>query len=168
MTDTYRLSQALAAIQSGLRQMAEEDGEISTDVAADFPDEAAALEEALQGVVTGYLGATELAKAAKARATDAAARAQRFDNRAARFKGIIQAAMHAMDWRKREWPEATVSLRAPQPGVQIIDETELPEAFVRIARSPDKEAIRAALKAGETVPGAALTNGMPGIQIRST
>lgn len=168
MAETWRLQQAIAALQAGVRAAVEEDGDLSLDVAADLPEEAEALEQALRGVVASYQRDTELAAAAKAAAENAAARARRFADRAQRQKGIILAAMDAMAWRKKEWPEATVSLRAPQPGVQIIDDTLLPEAFVRIARSPDKETIRAALKAGNAVPGAVLTNGVPGIQIRSS
>jgi hypothetical protein len=165
MTADWRLQQALAALHSGLAAMQAEDPD--ADLGVVLPEETAAVEDACRRIVRACQDAQDIALQARARATEASERARRYDARAARYKGLLLAAMDAMGWRKREWPEATVSVRAPQSGVMITDEAALPDAFIRVTRAPDKEALRAALKAGAAVPGAALTNGMPGIQIRS-
>jgi len=165
MSADWRLQQALAALQSGLAAMQAEDPD--ADLGVVLPEETAAVEDACRRIVRACQDAQDIALQARARATEASERARRYDARAARYKGLLLAAMDAMGWRKREWPEATVSVRAPQLSVYITDETELPEAFVRVTRAPDKEAIRAALKAGETVPGAAFSNGPASVQIRS-
>jgi Gp157 protein len=170
MAEDYRLHQALAALQSGLRQMAEEDGEISLDVAADLPNEAAALEAAMRGVVREIQDAAALADATKAQAENLVTRTVRFDAREKRLRGVLMAAMDAMGWAKREWPEATVSLKAGAPAVHITDEAALPPQFVAVkeTRSPMRKEIAAALKAGEEVPGAALSNSMPVLAIKGT
>ena len=165
MTADWRLQQALSALHGGVSAMMAEDPEAELDLTA--LDAAEDVEAACRSIVRAIQDAQDIAAAARARAAEATERARRYDARVARYKGLLLGAMDAMGWRKKEWGEATVSLRAPQPGVQIIDETALPEAFIRVTRAPDKETIRAARKDGQTVPGAALTNGMPGISIRS-
>lgn len=62
--------------------------------------------------------------------------------------------------------EATLSVRLVAPGVKITDEALLPEAFWRVRREPDKIAIKAALTAGQDVPGAVLGNGSQTLAIR--
>lgn len=166
----YRITQALAAIQSGLRQMAEEDGEISTDVAADFPDEAAALEDGVRGIIRDIQATAALAEAAKAQERNLTARRTRFEAREQRLRGVLMAVMDTMEWPKREWPEATVTLRKGAPGLVITDEAVLPDAFVAVktVRTPMRKEIAAALKDGQEVAGAVLTNGMPQLSIRGT
>lgn len=166
---TYRLTQALAAIQSGVRAMAEEDGEISTDPAADFPDEAAALEDALRSVVRRMQEAEALERAATAQLEALETRARRFEARALRCRGVILAAMDAMGWAKKELPEATLSVRPGKPGVVITDENAIPSVLMRrLKAAPDKAAIREALERGEVVPGAAMSNGLAVLTIRNT
>lgn len=166
MSADWKLTQALSALHAGIVAMRAEDPDAIIDVAEDMPETVEAVEQALRRLVRMSQDSQDIADAARQRAQEAGQRASRYEARAKRYKGLILAAMHALDWRKKEWPEATVSLRKPQDGVHIIDETELPQGFVRIERSPDKAAIRTALLAGETVPGAVLAPGLPGIQIR--
>jgi hypothetical protein len=55
---------------------------------------------------------------------------------------------------------------AGRDAVVITDEKQLPEAYCKIERTPRKREITAALKAGLTVTGAELANGMPVLTIR--
>jgi hypothetical protein len=50
-------------------------------------------------------------------------------------------------------PEATVSIGKKAAAVEIVDEDALPDNVVRLVRTPDKTAIKAALAIGE-IPGA--------------
>lgn len=52
----------------------------------------------------------------------------------------------------------TVKVRKCPPSVEVLDEGDIPEAYwnEKVARSIDKTAIKAAINAGEYVPGAAL------------
>jgi len=166
MSADWKLQQALMALRSGANAILAEDEDafLSFD---ELPDELAAVDKALCQVVRQVQDSDDMATAARYRATEATERARRFEARRDRYKGLILAAMDTMGWRKREYPEATISMRAPQPGVQIIDETELPEGFIKTKREPDKAAIRTALNNGLAVPGAVLSNGLPAVQIRS-
>jgi hypothetical protein len=163
MTAEWRLHQSLTAWHAGYTALLADDPEADLG-AMDAED----LENALRQAVTASLAASAMAKAARERATELGERARRFDARAARYRGLMLAVFDTMGWRKKEWPEATVSMRQPQPGVQILNEAELPEAFVRIERSPNKEAIRTALKDGEVVSSAVLTNGAVSLMIRGS
>ena len=170
MTESYRLQQALAAIHSGLRQMAEADGEVSTDIAADLPAEVSALEEAMRGVVREIQAAATLAAAARVRADELATRIARFQAREARARGVLMSALDTMRWTRRELPEATISLRVGAPSLYITDEAALPPEYVetRTTTHPKRKEINADLKAGKDIPGAALANPMPVLAIRGS
>ena len=163
------MQQAIAAIHSGLHRMAEEDGELSLDIAADLPDEVAALEDAMRGIVRGIQDAAAMADAAVAQAKALDARSARFHAREQRLRGVLMAGLDAMGWAKKIWPEATVSLRPGGAAVLITDEGALPPQFVqtRTTTTPLRKEIAAALKAGEEVSGATLTNGVPVLSIHT-
>ena len=56
-------------------------------------------------------------------------------------------------------PSGTVSVGKKPQGVEILDESLIPEKFMRITKAPSKTLIGNALRAGEDVPGATLDNG---------
>jgi len=165
MTADWRLQQALSALHGGASAMLAEDPDAPLDLST-MTEEVEAIEAACRQLVRLTQDAQDIATAARARATEAAERARRYDARVARYKGLLLGAMDAMGWRKKEWAEATVSVRQAQPSVFITDEAELPETFIRTTKAPDKDAIRTALKDGQTVPGAVFTNGLASVQIR--
>ncbi len=165
--EVTHLSLALLAIRSGLRQLEEEDGVISTDVAADLPEETETVEEAMRRVIRRVQQDEGMADALKLLATTYAERGTRFNTRAQRGRGLLLAAMDAMQWNTKELPEGTVSLRPGTAGVVITDEASLPPEYLRTTVAPDRAAIGKALKAGVEVSGAALANGMPVLTLRN-
>lgn len=56
-------------------------------------------------------------------------------------------------------PSGTVSIGKKAQGVEILDESLIPEKYMRITKAPSKTLIGNALRAGEDVPGATLDNG---------
>lgn len=64
-------------------------------------------------------------------------------------------------------PEATVSVTRGRESVVITDPDAVPSQLCKTIRQPDKDAIGKALKAGETIPGAALVAGETGITVRT-
>lgn len=106
----------------------------------------------------------EHALADKELAAKASERAARLKERAERSRDIIQRMMAALELSKLERPVATLSISQHRE-LQVIDEAELPEAFIRHA--PDKVAIAKALRAGQDVPGATLGNDQPRLTIRT-
>ena len=157
----WKLQMAVMAMQSGLAAMSAEDPD------ATLPHIEADIDALLRSVIVKIQDAQDMTNAAKTRAEDASARAKRFQARADRYRGLILTAFDALDWKKREYPEATVSLRAGSPGVVITNESALAPEYVCTTTAPDKAAIKADLVAGVVIEGAELANGMPSISIRN-
>lgn len=112
------------------------------------------------------LDAGSLASAAATLAKDYSERRARFERREEAMRALALRIMKAADLRKAETPTATISLRATPPAVVITDEEALDERFWRVKREPSKSAIKDALKAGEFVAGATLSNGNEALSIR--
>lgn len=97
-------------------------------------------------------------------ANDFAARAKRLGERYDAINLMLGRILDAVGEDKIKHPLGTVYRTAPSLSVEITDERDVPRQLCRF--SPDRVAIKAALKAGETVPGAALTMGKPGVSVR--
>jgi chromosome segregation ATPase len=166
MSAEWRLQQALSAVHAGIRSIREEDADAT--ISLDESDETVqAVETALRQLITKCQETEDLAELAKNRARELTERAARLDARGKRYRGVMLAAMDAMGWTKREFAEATVSIRNPSMSVMILDASELPQGFtVQKPPEPDKKAIAIALKSGQDVPGATLTPGMPSVVLK--
>lgn len=83
-----------------------------------------------------------------------------------RMKQALDGFMTASGKSKEKTPFFTVSYRHSQ-SVDILNESDIPQAYIKVKTetAPDKAAIKAALKAGETVPGCQLKD-TESIQIR--
>lgn len=82
-------------------------------------------------------------------------------------RNIILMAMDKAGIETIKTPRATISARQSPPLVIITDETLIPARFFR-AQDPrlDKKTLNEAVKGGEVVPGAELTNGGIGLSVR--
>lgn len=93
-------------------------------------------------------------------------RRQRFEVGALKLRDMIKQILADTNLQKVERPRATLSLRKVPPSVIITDATTLPETYLRHkAPEPDKTAIGKALKSGQFVPGAMLSNGSIGLSV---
>ena len=119
--------------------------------------------------------AAELEARAKFREERAKQEAERLKKLAASDKNaakrLKEASVKALDiahpgQTKWELPEHKVSLRKAPPSVEVFDQDQLPSDYIRVKCEPDKTAIKAALKAGEEVPGARLADPTTSIQVR--
>jgi len=90
--------------------------------------------------------------------TDIKARQLRFEQRSDAMRTLAFKVMTTAAVRKVELPQATLSIRAGQPKVIILDEHALPNELVRIKREPNKPKIKDYIDAGMEVPGAELSN----------
>lgn len=88
-------------------------------------------------------------------------RAKRLQHRFEQKKSLISWAMQEAAIKKIEAATVTLSLRQTPASVVITDEAALPPSMVKTktSTSPDKAAIKAALEAGQEVPGASMNNG---------
>jgi phage host-nuclease inhibitor protein Gam len=74
--------------------------------------------------------------------------------------------MDAMGTVKLSLTVATITMSEGREKAIISDENMLPDAYMRIKKEPDKTAILDALKAGQAVPGAVLSNGGRTLTVR--
>lgn len=90
------------------------------------------------------------------------------ENRKNSLREYLLHNMQAANIQKIECPLFTASLRKGVESVEIIDQSQIPDEFVKVevVTSPDKKAIKAALSSGADVPGAALKRGETTIVIK--
>lgn len=125
--------------------------------------------EIVRHLVRVALDAQSMAAAAKARIDDLEARRDRFEIRANSARETVQAMLEALDIRKLQEPDFTVSLRPTPPKVLVPEPDKLPDEFWRVttSRTVDKPLVMAALNSKRDVPGATLSNGGVSLQVRT-
>lgn len=97
------------------------------------------------------------------------ARHARYERESDAMRALAFRIMNAANVRKMPLPEATLSISTRAPALMISDATQLPAEFTvtKTETRPDREKIKEALKAGQEVPGAYLTNGSETLSVRS-
>lgn len=91
----------------------------------------------------------------------------RLEARAERARAAISVAMDMAGLKKLELPQAVLTIKATPAKAIVTDEAAIPSKFWKPADPKlDKKAVLDALKAGETVSGAELSNGGTTLQIR--
>jgi len=94
-------------------------------------------------------------------------RAHRIKERMERVRTLITAAMETSAVKKIETPVATLTLKAVPPSIRVTDESAIPAVYWRQSDPTlDRRALLAALKDGEAVAGAELSNGGVTLQMR--
>lgn len=136
---------------------------------ADLPDEVIAdtlealqfpIEEKAKNVAMVIRNMEASAKAIKDAADGMLLRAKAEENRAKNLKAYLQSAMVATGISKIESPYFVIGLRNNPESVVIDAESQIPADYMReipASYSPDKAAIKAAIKSGIQVPGVHLS-----------
>ena len=94
-------------------------------------------------------------------------RRDRFENQSALIKTALSAAMTTAEIDRLELPNATLSVKALAAKAIITDEAMIPSKFWKPSDPKlDRKAVLDALKSGDAVSGAALSNGGFTLQIR--
>ncbi len=93
--------------------------------------------------------ANSMAAAIGERIKELQARKQRSERRKDAMRGLAFRLMKAGNLPKVSLPEATLSISRKAATVEIYDEDALPDTVVKLTRTPDKTAIKAALAHGE-------------------
>lgn len=110
--------------------------------------------------------ASTFASAIKERENDLASRRARYEQRADAFKSLIKDLMNVAQVEKITLPEATISTLKGRASVEVEDIDALPQGYFKVEKKADKTAIKAAIDAGEAIPGASIVTGEPSITIR--
>lgn len=121
----------------------------------------------MERLADAYLDAVSFKGAIADRQAALRERQERIGNKADAIKALMMAALEEANVRSLALPEATISIRAGGQTVEILNADELPQGFVVTERKPLKAEIKAALVAGETIPGAALSRSPDTLTVRT-
>jgi hypothetical protein len=150
------------------RRLLELHPQIDEQTLADTLEGATNLREALEALVRSTLEDECLAKALRERIEAMRVRLARLEARALSKRQVVVEGMSVADMPKIVAPDFTATVRTGPPGVEIVDESELPIDFlVPQAPKPDKRLILEALSRGTVVPGALLAQPKISLAVRS-
>lgn len=93
------------------------------------------------------------------------ARQKRLEHRSGAWRAAALELMDELAIPKIERPEFTASIAKGQQQLHIANENAIPHMYMRMNPTPNREAIKAALKRGEEVEGASLSNGSPVLRV---
>lgn len=165
-----RAMQAMLAAREALIALDPVYGDDELLLSSWLDSEAPAALETLQQVVRAAVENDRMADLAQARAREITERRDRFRRREEILRTLVQDMMTALNLKRLEMPDVDATIAAPgDPGAEIIDEALIPDQFRRIVTTEkiDGTAVRKALLAGETVPGAVLGNSRPTLRLRT-
>lgn len=120
----------------------------------------------MAGLIRERREALAHADAMQALATQYEALSERWAARADHRRKLMAAVLEATGLRKMATPQGTVSVSPGRVSLALDEGFEPPQGYARTKIEPDKSAIKAALEAGETMPGARLVTGNPIVQVR--
>lgn len=123
--------------------------------------------EALNLAIVEMDEAEAIAAGCKDRIDVFAARKAQAERRIERIRALIEQALQCVDMPSVRLPLATLSVKATAPKPIYEDEAQIPARFWKSGDPKlDQAAIKAAIDAGETIPGVSQTNGGISLQIR--
>lgn len=167
MDDIRELKSESLAAEALLANLADIIGD-DEDARADIIEGETSLTEIIGRLVTRLAEIDGLTEGIDVQVKKAQARKTRLKEQAEFVRVAIGSAMEQAGLKRVETALGTVSQRKIPPKALITEEADLPSAFLKTKVSPDLKAILDALKAGDSVPGATLSNGGVGIQIKGT
>ena len=151
----YEIDSRIRAIIDGIYDAADEDGVVEeidfTELKQLQEDRKTKLEN-----IALYIKNTEAEAAAiKAEEEKLKARRERLENKAKRLREYVINSMKENKDEPLKTARCEVSIKDNEK-TDITDLDSIPEAFikVKVEKNPDKTAIKKAIKAGQTVPGA--------------
>lgn len=158
----------IEGVKRAVRSLVESYPELADDAGlrADMIEGETDLHRIASRLVLAKVDADAMAASIKAIRQDYADRQGRYEAKADAARQSLAEIMAIADLPKLELPEATVSRMAGKNSVEITNSRDLPQGFFEIERKPLKLAIKAALHAGENVPGARMVTGPDTITVR--
>lgn len=137
------------------------------ELRADMLEGATDIKEILSSLGRSLDNAKGLAAGVHSRIEELCAREQRFGTRIDFIRDLIFRVMDSAQLKKIELPEVTLSLKNnPQQLVGQGDAETMPDDLVNIKRTIDRKKVRAAIEAGQEVPGFTLSNAPPSLMVR--
>ena len=162
------LSSELGRFTELRRRLIEADPQIDETTLLDTLEGATNLHEAIGEVVRSALDDEAMVGALKSRLGDLKVRLERISRRGEAKRQVALAAMEEAGIDKVLEPDFTVSMRVASPSVVITCEEHIPAGFW-VLQDPklDKRGILDAMKAGNRVAGAELSNSRVTLAVRT-
>jgi hypothetical protein len=149
-------------------QLKEEYSNLDDETLRDTMEGISELPAMVEQLVRSSLDDDILIVGLKSRVDAMTERLARLKERHTKKRGLAAWAMGSAGIPRIEVSDFSVSLNAGAQRLEIIDGTQIPEAFfVPQPAKIDRNAIATAMKRGETVPGAAFEVGNPFIAVRT-
>jgi hypothetical protein len=126
------------------------------------------LSDMIAEVIRSSLADQAMVSGLKERLEQMRCRLGRLEARAVKKRQLALNGLVEADIKKLTQPDFTVSVRAGTPGLMITSEADIPDGFW-LAQPPklDRQGVLQALRSGETVSGATLTNPAPTLSVRT-
>jgi hypothetical protein len=126
------------------------------------------LQEMIAAVIRSALVDEALQGGLRGRLDDMKARLSRLEVRASKKRELALHAMSEAGLGRLEQPDFTASTRAGSPGLIVVSEQVIPEAYW-LPQPPklDRQGILGELKRGAAIPGAELSNPKPVLMVRT-
>lgn len=162
-TEIRNEAEAVASLLANIRDVIADDDDAREDAIEGETN----FKEAIAAAVSRVAEVEAFSEAIKAQSDKLRGRRDRLENQAELLRAAITSAMQTAEIDKIELPSHTLTIKATPPKAVITDEAALPSKFF-VTQEPklSLKAVGDALKAGETIPGATLSNGGSTLQIR--
>jgi uncharacterized Ntn-hydrolase superfamily protein len=164
-------AQAAALIVTLKRRLLEECPDLEEDpkLWLDTLDGQTDAVDTIRHLIRASIDADVLAEATRQRQAEIAARAERAERRKQAFRAAAMGLMDLAGIARLSERDFVARIQAGQTSLSQIDLDALPPEFIDtevvVTRRPLKDRLTAALKAGQTIPGAQLRTGAPFIVI---
>ncbi|MEZ0212478.1 MAG: siphovirus Gp157 family protein [Xanthobacteraceae bacterium] len=133
------------------------------DLRADMVEGSTTAFDVLDRIVAAERDAKSMVFGLKSRIADIASRKSRYERKQEAMRALAFKVMKAAGLPSVSLTEATISIGRKAAALEIFDEVKLPRWAIRVTKSPDRDAIKAALQEGKKVNGARM--GEPGEQL---
>ncbi len=170
----WQQEQAATLIRSVRERLLAEDSDIAQDpdLWRDMLDGESDAIDLIRNLIRASIDADILAEATRKRQAEIAGRAERAERRKLAFRAAAMGLMDLAGLTRLPEADFVARIQAGQPYLGQLDLDALPSDYVdvevTVTRRPLKDRITAALKAGQTIPGAQLRQGSPFIVIKRT
>lgn len=142
--------------------------DIDEQTLADTVEGLTDLHEIVQAIIRSALAEEALAKGLRCRISEMQDRLHRFEDRASKRRQVAKDVMVELGLKKLTAPDFTVSVRPGTPALMVIDEDAVPKTYWEPGEPRlRRQILTNDLKQGEEVAGAALSDPLPFLVVRT-